>query len=124
VARFLSPEWFAALAELCGEPGASQPDLVVEVAVSGAPEGEVRYYLVVEGERARAVRSTTWPAQVRISAGYNTLCAIASGRLPALEALASGLAKFSGSTSAISSLAQAVAGADLLPPALRASTTY
>jgi putative sterol carrier protein len=124
VARFLSPEWFSALAQL-GEPDdGGQPDLVVEVAVSGAPEGEVRYELVLEGDRARAVAGTAWPSQARISSDYATFSGIASGRLSAFDALSSGRAKISGETSAISALAQALAGVDLVPAALRASTTY
>jgi putative sterol carrier protein len=125
VPRFLSPEWFAALAELspCHDD-ARHPDLVVEIAVSDTPEGEVRYQLVVKGDLARAVGGAPWPAQARVSSDYATFSGIASGRLSAYEALASGRAKFSGDTSALTALAQALAGGDIVPAELRACTTY
>jgi putative sterol carrier protein len=121
----LSPEWFAVLAELSDwGDDAGRPDLVVEIAVSDAPEGEVRYQLVVKGDLARAVGGAPWTAQARISSDYATFSGIASGRLSAYEALASGRAKFSGNTSVLPALAQALAGADIVPAELRASTTY
>jgi putative sterol carrier protein len=141
MARFLSREWFEELRELSAQangpgangtgangPGANgeaEPDLVVEVAVADAPEGEVRYQLVVEGGRVRAVApgEATWPAGLSLSSDYATLSEVASGRLAAFEALAGGRAKISGDTSALSS-AQSLAGVELVPPALRAATTF
>jgi|SRR5579875_45616 len=126
MARFLSPEWFAALEAADAASGGGRPELVVEVALSGLPEGEVRYELVVEGDRARAVppEGASWPAQIRITSDYATFSGIASGGLSVFDALASGRAKISGDTSLVPSLAKALTGADLVPPALRASTTY
>ena len=44
-----------------------EPDLVVDVVVSGTPEGEVRYQLVVDGDRARILSHEPgfWPAAGR-----------------------------------------------------------
>lgn len=125
--RFLSPEWFAQLRELSGpeaEPLAGQPALVVEIAVAGAPEGEVRYQLVVEGARAWAVapEEEFWPAQLRLSSDYATMSEIASGRLAPFEALVAGRAKVAGDTSVLSLVG--LAGLDLAPPELRAVTTF
>jgi hypothetical protein len=125
VPRFLSAEWFSQIGEP-GQPGrgAQQPDFVVDVVVAGAPEGEVRYQLVVEGARTRTVApgEAAWPAQLRLASDYATMSEIASGRLSAFDALAAGRAKISGDTSRLSSFS--FVGLDLVPPALRAATTY
>jgi putative sterol carrier protein len=129
VARFLSPEWFAELAEQGAGPAGTaprRPDLVVEVAVAGLAEGELRYQLVVEGEQVHAVAAGegAWPPELRLATDYETAAGIASGQLSAADALASGRAKVSGDASALYTLAGHLAGLDLLPPALRAATTF
>lgn len=150
MARFLSAAWFAGL-EFAGLAGLAEgleaaggdarprrlaygqvgapeppPDLVLEIAVAGAPEGELRYELVVEGDRARAVAggAAARRPQVRLVSGYATISGIAAGHLSPLDALAAGQAKFSGDTSALFALAGGLAGLDLLPPPLRAATTF
>lgn len=97
---------------------------MVEIAVAGAPEGEVRYQLVVEGARAWAVApgEEFWPAQLRLSSDYATMSEIASGRLAPFEALVAGRAKVAGDTSVLSLVG--LAGLDLAPPELRAVTTF
>jgi SCP-2 sterol transfer family len=128
VARFLSTEWFDELdvtsGRLRGDLG--PPDLVVDVVVSGAPEGEVRYQLVVDGERARIVshEDVFRSAQVELSSDYATMAGIASGNLSALSALSAGRARLSGDIGALSSAQPAFGGVDLLPPPVRAGTTF
>ena len=126
MAQFLSRDWFEQLSDPPPEGGGwDEPDLVIEVAVAGAPEGEVRYQLVVSGSRVRAVApgESTSPAVLRLASDYATISEVARGRLSAFEALAAGRAKISGDTSVLSS-AQRLAGLDLVPPALRAVTTF
>ena len=129
MARFLSPEWFAELAAQGAGPAATasrRPDLVVEIAVAGLAEGELRYHLVVEGGQVRAVvpGKGAWPPKLRLATDYSTAAGIASGQMSAAGALASGRAKVSGDTSALYTLAGHLSGLDLLPPALRAATTF
>ena len=129
MARFLSPEWFAELAEAGASPAAGpsrRPDLVLEVAVAGLAEGELRYQLVVEGEQVRAVApgEGAWPPKLRLATDYATAAGIASGRLSAADALAAGRAKISGDTSALYTWAGHLSGLALLPPAVRAATTF
>lgn len=124
MARFLSSEWFAQLREAGAGAPQGRPQLVVDVVVTGSPEGEVRYQLVVEGARASAVApgGAAWPAQLRLVSDYATMAEVASGRISAFDALAAGRAKISGDTSLLSSVE--LAGLDILPPALRAATTF
>jgi hypothetical protein len=102
------------------------PQLVVDVVVSGAPEGEVRYQLVVYGKRARIVsdESGFWPAQVELSSDYATMAGLASGNLSALDALSAGRARLSGDIAALSMRQPVLGGLDLLPPPVRAGTTF
>lgn len=141
MARFLSPEWFDELeaAVGSGEPGSplpteglseegpgAQPGLVVEVVVTNTPEGEVRYQVVVEGTRVlvRSPRAAPRTAQVRLSGDYATMAGIASGELSALDALSHGRTRVSGDISTLSVHPSRLGGLDLLPPVLRASTTF
>jgi hypothetical protein len=102
------------------------PGLVVDVAVSGAPEGKVRYQLVVDGERTSILwrEPDFWPAQVALRSDYATMAGIAKGDLSALDALSAGRARLSGDISALSTRQPALGGLDLLPPAVRAGTTF
>jgi hypothetical protein len=146
MARFLSDAWFAELSvgaeRLAGQHDKAghehsttaehvaadgpAPELVVEVIASGAPEGEVRYQIVMEldGPRLVSRRKDFRPAHVELRAGYATLAGIASGELSAIDALSAGLARVSGNIAALSANEPGIGGLDLLPPAVRASTTF
>ena len=149
---FLSAEWFAELhkaasaeqfgsvlpvpageAPEAGPPGPPEgagtseaSGLVVEIVVAGAPQGEVRYQVVVgrSGALVLSPRAAHRPARVQFNSDYATMAGIASGGLLALEALSHGRAHVSGDISALSAHSVRLAGLDLMPPALRASTTY
>jgi hypothetical protein len=148
MARFLSDAWFAEVslgagrrAEAQGNggnagagdsaPGESAapsqvPELVVEVIASGAPEGEVRYQLVMELDGPRLVwrKEDFRASHVELRAGYGTLAGIASGELSAIDALSAGLARVSGNIAALSVNQSGIGGLDLVPAAVRATTTF
>ena len=98
-------------------PQSRAPELVVEVIASGAPEGEVRYQLVMEldGPRLVSRREDFRPPHVELRAGYATLAGIASGELSAIDALSAGLARVSGDIAALSVNQSGIGGWDLLP---------
>jgi hypothetical protein len=149
MARFLSDAWFDELSvgaerlagqhDNAGHAGTEHsttaeqvaadspaPELVVEVIASGAPEGEVRYQIVMEldGPRLVSRRRDFRPAHVELRAGYATLAGIASGELSVIDALSAGLARVSGNIAALSANQSGIGGLDLLPPAVRATTTF
>jgi hypothetical protein len=126
MARFLSDAWFDELSGGQVPTGSRASDLVVEVIASGAPEGEVRYQLVMELDGARLVsrREDFRHPQVELRAGYATLAGIAAGELSAIDALSAGLARVSGNIAALSVNQSGIGGLDLLPPAVRATTTF
>jgi putative sterol carrier protein len=124
VARFLSREWFCELPPAGNEHG--EPDLVVEVAVSGAPGGDVRYQVVVRGEHAEVVseEAAFLPAQVEMKSDYMTMAGIASGQVSPIDALSAGQARVSGDVGALSSNQPTLLGLDMVPATTRASTTF
>lgn len=136
MARFLSDAWFDELADAADGPAPEggdrqapdwpEPGLVIEVIASGAPEGEVRYQIMVDGQSPRVVsrKAEFRPAQVELRADYATLAAIASGRQSAIEALSSGLARVSGNISALSANQSRLSALELLPQVVRAGTTF
>jgi hypothetical protein len=147
MARFLSDAWFdevslgaERLAEVHADAGAGDsasasgqtaaqrraPELVVEVIASGAPEGEVRYQLVMELDGPRLVwrKEDFRASHVELRAGYETLAGIASGELSAIDALSAGLARVSGNIAALSVNQPGIGGLDLVPAAVRATTTF
>jgi hypothetical protein len=132
----LSDAWFDELADAADGPAPEggdrqapdwpEPGLVIEVIASGAPEGEVRYQIMVDGQSPRVVsrKAEFRPAQVELRADYATLAAIASGRQSAIEALSSGLARVSGNISALSANQSRLSALELLPQVVRAGTTF
>jgi SCP-2 sterol transfer family len=131
VARFLSQEWFAELPAVQSERDAPDliaavPDLVVEVAVSGGPAGDVRYQVVVRGEHAGVVsqEGAFLPAQVEMKSDYATMAGIASGQLSPIDALSAGQARVSGDIAALSSRQSTFLDLDMVPASTRASTTF
>jgi hypothetical protein len=149
MARFLSDAWFDELSRGAERPAdrgetagsvrtkharaaahtpadGPAPELVVEVIASGAPEGEVRYQVVMDldGPRLVSRRKDFRPASVELRAGYATLAGIASGKLSAIDALSGGLARVSGNIAALSADQSGIGGLDLLPPTVRATTTF
>lgn len=103
--------------------GAPLAPIALEILVTDAPGGEVRYQIVVEGARVRARwrREELGAADVRFTTDYGTISGIAAGRLAAVDALAKGTARVSGNTALLARFSAAV---DLVPAPVRASTTF
>lgn len=119
--RFLSAEWLAAAA--ASPPPVASHLAVLEQRVTGGPDGTV-VYRVLAGAAGAAI---VWPVpddaeppDLRITCDWGTAAAIASGALSTQAALMEGRLKLSGNPSALSGLA----GADAVPAALRAETSY
>ena len=131
MARFLSGDWFEEVdrqvmpgpAPAPGRPAVANLPVAIEVVVTGGPEGEVRYQVVVEGAGARVRwrREDLVEPGVRFTADFATLSGIAQGWMSAVEALANGNARVAGDTAL---LARIPGFAELLSPALRAGTTF
>jgi SCP-2 sterol transfer family len=131
MARFLSAAWFDEI-ESASTPRSGNPDsderLVMEQVVTGTPDGEVTYLVVVEGKRARVVRPSPdgYAAEVEltITCDWPTAAAIAQGHLSTQMALMQGRLRVRGSPTALLQRSAQLAGLDPIPNTIRKNTTY
>lgn len=126
-ARYLSPEWFAAVEAASPPPGPDRPDVVLEQVVEGTPDGPVRYRVEVTGATARIVWPVApdrAPADLRITSDWPTAVELAQGTLSAQSALMRGRIRVSGNPQHLAATAPALGGVDPVPPSVRAGTTY
>jgi putative sterol carrier protein len=106
VATFLSDEHFSAANEgLNSDPGfenaIANVDLSVQFDVSGAPEGEVTYYLKVADGTTETALGPLADADVTVSSDYETSQAISKGELNVQMAFMTGKIKVGGNMAKI-----------------------
>jgi hypothetical protein len=130
MARFLSPEWFAEVAE-SGPPrteGGAESPLVLEQVVRDAPDGEVRYRVVVTagGAYLEAPSSLGGRAapDLTITCDWATATELARGTVSAQAALMAGRLRVSGNLARLSGRAADLVGVDPVPDSVRRRTTY
>jgi hypothetical protein len=159
VARFLSEAWFDEVesshngdhgAEGSGRASGHEDHLVLEQIVTGTPEGQVSYLVVVAGGRARVERRRVPPGvegaggdradadragadradadragvRLTITCDWPTATAIAQGRLSTQRALMQGRLRVRGNSSALLGRNIQLANLDPVPPEVRKNTTY
>ena len=125
MARFLSDAWFKEVEAAGGAaPPAENSVAVLQQIVTGAPDGEVRYHVIVAGGRAVLVPGPAGAADATFTEDYATAGAIARGELTTQAALLSGQIRVAGNMAALSARQDDLAGLDPVPPAVRAGTTY
>src|SRR5579875_485678 len=127
--RFLSPAWFERLrthhasaeAPLAGDGST----VVLRQVVTGTPEGgDVRYDVVVAGERSLLRPAADAPADLTLTTDFATANAVASGRTSTEAALAEGKMKVAGNLAALADLSGGLARMDPMPADLRAETEF
>jgi predicted lipid carrier protein YhbT len=122
VARFLSEAWFDAMAESTG-PGGGTAGITVQQVVTGTPEGDVRYAVTISDECATVRPGQAARADVTFTGDYSTAVAIARGELTAQAALLAGRIRVAGNVAALMTRSDLTYD-DLIPPAVRAATSY
>ena len=141
--RFLSEEWVdefnaaleGAVLALPDDPGLAAADgtFVVVEEVSGAPGGDRRVVLRVDGGRlslslapldAAEPEHDTEDVEVTIALSYGDAAALSKGELTVAEALTSGRIRVRGDLSVLVSVQSMMAGARDHTAGLSASTTY
>lgn len=98
MARYLSPEWIEALDASAGD-GVEVPDdvrLVVQQEVVGGPDGDVRYYIEIDGGKVGVRAGRAESPTVTFTQDYATATAIAGGELSAQEAFMAGRVRVRG----------------------------
>jgi hypothetical protein len=132
--RFLSRDWLAAVDQaLAASPEVAaavrETSLRLRQVVTGGPDGDVTYLVVVEGGRARVVPGEAAeapgpPADVTFTSGWATAVAIATGRLAVLDAFTAGELVVRGDIDLLRTQAPALADLDAAFAQVRAATTY
>jgi putative sterol carrier protein len=124
MARFLSEAWFDALAEPTGPANrGGAAGITVQQVVTDTPDGEVRYAVTISDERATVHPGRAARADVTFTEDYSTAVAIARGELTPQAALLAGRIRVAGNVAALMSRSH-LAYDDLIPPAVRAATSY
>jgi len=121
VASFLSGAWFEELEAASPSAGGA---LVLQHVVTGSPDGDVCYHLLVGDGQARIVRGRAVHPHVTFTEDYATAAGIASGRLSAPAALLAGRIRVAGDMAQLISRQGDLAVADPVPSAVRAATSY
>jgi hypothetical protein len=124
MARFLSPEWFAALqgSDVSGTP--IEGGWVLEQVVTAVPGGDVRYQVEVRHGTPHIRTGALVAPTVIFTSDYPTATAIAQGELSTQAALLDGRVRVSGNLSGLADALGHLRGVDLVPAAVRGSTTY
>ncbi len=99
MSKYLSQEWMDRARELAGDlpetPGAS---VRMQQVITGAPEGEVKYYTVIEDGKtlAQALGEDPEGAEVTLTNTYDDAVKIMKGELDASAAFMQGRVKVAG----------------------------
>ncbi|MDQ6840761.1 MAG: SCP2 sterol-binding domain-containing protein [Actinomycetota bacterium] len=120
--RFLSPAWFD-LATRDNEPAADPAGVVLQQVVTGAPDGEVRYQVIIGDGRATIHMGSPTEADMTFTSDYDTAAAVASGALSTETALSEGRIRVSGDLNCIDRHSEAFAGLDPMA-SVRAATRF
>lgn len=128
MARFLSPDWLAQMADAIGESAALREaagrlDLSVRQVVRGGPDGDVTYTVRL-AHGAVTVVPGGGAGDVEVVCDYPTAAAISQGRLSPAAAFASGRLKLGGRVGALAGHAGVLSGLTDVFGSLRATTEY
>jgi len=108
-----------------GTEGPADPRLSfsLEQIVTGAPGGDVRYWVTIE-EGAIKVGTTPRPSDATIRLDFRTAVDLATGKSTAGDAFQAGLVKFSGDLSRMEAATAAFAGLGQILARRRDETTF
>jgi putative sterol carrier protein len=125
VTRFLTQEWLEEL-QRQAEHVALPDDAAIVVAheVSDTPAGDVAFVFAAGDGRITLTWGTTDDAQITLLEDYATAVAVATGALPAQQAVADGRLKLRGDVGALVRNAPAMTALGDLFRAVRASTEF
>jgi len=120
--RFLSPEWLDSL-QAATAPASPSADLRIRQRVTGGPDGDVEYVVALAGGEVR-FEAGGGPADVELTADYDTAAAISQGHLSPASAFAAGRLRVGGAVSSLVAHQEAFAGLGRLLAGVGEATTY
>lgn len=128
MAEFLSAAWIEELdraarasTELT-ELGRTAP-LVIEQRVTGAPDGEVAYHVVIDAQGARVIAGRAPAPQITLATDFVTASAMHRGDVNAQQALNAGMLKVGGEAAEIIGRGDALKALNDVFAGVRATTT-
>jgi alkyl sulfatase BDS1-like metallo-beta-lactamase superfamily hydrolase len=125
MARYLTPEWIDALASaadgLEGPPGVR---LTVQQRVTGGPDGDVSYHVVLEEGKVAVRAGEAAAPDVTFVQDHATAVAVACGELAAQAAFMSGRMRVTGDVQRLIDEKDALTGLDRVLAGVRAETEY
>jgi hypothetical protein len=129
VARYLSDEWVAALDAAAQQSSAlrtatSGAHLVVQHVVTGTPDGEVSYYVVIDDGVVRFRPGAADEPTVTFRQDHATAVAVAKGELSAQAAFLNGTMAVRGDLTTLATHGNALTGVDGALDAVRAATEF
>ncbi|MHB8464660.1 MAG: SCP2 sterol-binding domain-containing protein [Acidimicrobiales bacterium] len=116
---FLSPEWMDLLGAALPDPDPAL-SVRIEQVISGGPDGEIRYQVVLDGGRAHVERSPAARGDLVLRMSYEVAVAIAMGELSPHDAIQQGGVRVGGDLRRLPTLG----ALGLVSRALRDQTTY
>jgi hypothetical protein len=128
VTEFLSREWLAALDAVARQSDrlaalALDTTFVIEQRVSGGPDGEVTYQVVIGRDGASVVPGSESAPDIVLSTDYGTALALHRGEANAQSAVAEGRIKLRGEVGSLFGRGDALNALDDVFAAVRAGTT-
>lgn len=127
--RYLSPEWFEAASKaLAADEGlrhtTAQVSLTLEQTVPDAPDGPVRWHIVLDHGDARLVVAPQPDADLRFRTSYRVARAIARGEMAAPQAFIRGDLVVSGDLAVLTTQLRSLAAVDDALRDVRSATTF
>jgi len=129
VAAYLSAAWFedvndVARADAGLRTATAGARVTVQQVVTGAPAGDLRYWVRVDDGEVEAVPGEAPRADATVTQSYETAAAVSRGELAVEQALLEGRVRLSGDVGVLLRSAAALAGVAAAFAGVRDRTTY
>lgn len=129
MARYLSDEWLAALDEAAQQSRALRTatagvHLVIQHVVTGTPDGDVSYHVVIDDGAVRFRPGVADEPTVTFRQDHATAVAVAKGELSAQAAFLNGTMAVRGDLTTLATHGDALTGVDGALDAVRAATEF
>ena len=128
MARFLSASWFDEMNTAAGSakaaPAGSTERLALRHVITGGPDGDVTYLVVIDKGAVSFVPGDDAAAPVTFTQDYDTAVAISKGELTAQAAFMIGRIRAGGEVGLLLTHQGALAGIDDVFEPVRAATSY
>jgi putative sterol carrier protein len=124
MARFLTPEWIAALDEAARDADVAPGVTLTIQQIVTDDGGDVRYHLVFDGGRLRVHAGEAGAADLTLVQSREVAAALSRGELNAQQALEAGRLKLRGDIGSLARQGKALTAVEDVFAAVRDATSY